>query len=71
MMQNVQIILWAALDEVKNYNEMFWVVLLKSEDKAIGTVKLNNFHLKRKLVHIGYGISPFMVKKDTLKRHYH
>ena len=35
-----------ALNEVKNYIEMFWVVLLKSEDKAIGTVKLNNFHLK-------------------------
>ena len=56
-----------ALDAVKNHNEMIWVVLLKSEDKAIGTIKLCNWHLQRKLVHIGYGISPAYGKKGYFK----
>lgn len=45
------------LKAVKNQNDMFWLIILKKEDKAIGTIRLTYWDLNRKITLVGYGIS--------------
>ena len=47
----------------KDMDGMLWIIVLKKEDKAIGTVRLAYWDLNRKNVQVGYGIAPNFSRK--------
>jgi len=48
---------------VDNQSDMFWLIILKKENKTIGTIRLTDLDLNRKISTIGYGISPYYGQK--------
>jgi [ribosomal protein S5]-alanine N-acetyltransferase len=47
------------LATVSNENDMFWLIILKITNKAIGTIRLTELDLNREISTVGYGISPY------------
>ena len=45
---------------------MLWIIVLKNESKAIGTIRLAYWDLNRLITKIGYGISPDYGRKGYL-----
>ncbi len=46
------------LRSIHDNNGMLWLIILLSENKAIGTIRLTYWDLNRENVQVGYGISP-------------